>query len=101
MARILDIAILAAALTGATLAGASVAEAADDCSCRAPGRRVELGGTACLPSPAGPRLARCVMVLNNPSWQFLETPCPVSSVPDPGEPRRIAGLAPLAAGARR
>jgi hypothetical protein len=51
---------------------------AAECTCRAPGRQVELGQTACLMTPKGPRLATCGMALNNTSWQFSETPCTVS-----------------------
>jgi hypothetical protein len=29
----------------------------------------------CLQTPKGPRIAVCVMVLNNTSWQISETPC--------------------------
>jgi hypothetical protein len=54
---------------------------------RAPGRQVELGQTACLMSPKGPRLATCGMALNNTSWQFSESPCTVSDVSPPGAPR--------------
>jgi len=57
---------------------------ADAGTCRAQGRHFELGQTACLPTPNGPRLATCAMVLNNSSWQFSETPCTVSGVSPPG-----------------
>ena len=93
MARVLDIAI-AAGLSGAALLGASTAEAADVCTCRAPGgRRVELGGTLCLSTPAGPRLARCVMDVNILSWQFLDEPCVVSWTPAPPGRWRFAVVA--------
>jgi hypothetical protein len=52
--------------------------AAAECTCRAPGRQVELGQTACLMTPKGLRLATCGMALNNTSWQFSQTPCTVS-----------------------
>jgi hypothetical protein len=45
------------------------------CTCRARNRNFELGQTACLQTPSGPRLAVCVMVLNNTSWQISDTPC--------------------------
>jgi hypothetical protein len=67
--------VLIAALDASWPAAASV------CTCRAPGRQVELGQTACLMTPKGPRLATCGMVLNNTSWQFSESPCTVSDVP--------------------
>jgi hypothetical protein len=56
-------------------------------TCRALGRHFELGQTACLATPNGPRLATCAMVLNNSSWQFSEVPCTVSDVSPPGAPR--------------
>jgi hypothetical protein len=63
--------------------------AAAECTCRAPGRQVELGQTACLMTPKGPRLATCGMALNNTSWQFSQTPCTLSDVSPPG-PLRVA-----------
>jgi len=56
----------------------SAAVADPNCICRARGREFELGQSTCLPSPKGPRIAICGMVLNNTSWQFTETPCIVS-----------------------
>jgi hypothetical protein len=67
----------------ASLAGASSPAQASECKCRAPGKAVELGETACLATPKGPRLATCGIVLNNTAWQFSETPCVVARV-DPG-----------------
>ena len=66
--RTLVIAVLAAT-------ACLISAAAADCTCRAFGRNFDLGGTACLATPSGPRLATCVMVLNNTSWQFSDTPC--------------------------
>ena len=48
---------------------------AADCVCRAAGRTFEVGETACLQTPEGPRLAECGMVLNNTSWRLTESPC--------------------------
>ena len=45
------------------------------CICRAQGIDHELGATICLRGPKGPRLAQCVMVLNNTSWKFSDAPC--------------------------
>jgi hypothetical protein len=67
--------VVAALLAGDLL----IASARADCICRAQGREFELGKTACLATPKGPRLATCGMVLNNTSWQFSDTPCVVSS----------------------
>jgi hypothetical protein len=64
----------------------SAAAADPNCICRARGREFELGQSTCLPSPKGPRIATCGMVLNNTSWQFTETPCVISQ----------AGQAPVA-----
>ncbi len=58
--------------------GAAQPEHGPDCTCRAQGRDFELGQTACLASPNGPRLATCGMVLNNTSWQITRRPCPES-----------------------
>ena len=55
-----------------------------DCTCRAFGEDVELGGSACLTTPNGPRYAVCGMVLNNTSWQVSEMPCV------PGQPAQIS-----------
>ena len=62
-------------------ADALVAPASADCTCRSQGRDYELGQSICLQSPKGARIATCGMVLNNTSWQFTETPCTVSLVP--------------------
>ena len=71
-------------LTGLILGTAgSPAHARFDC--RAPNRILYEGETACIMTPAGPQMARCGRVLNNTSWEFLQTPCTVRSVP-PAEP---------------
>ena len=62
-------------------ADALVSSASADCTCRSQGRDYELGQSICLQSPKGARIATCGMVLNNTSWQFTETPCTVSLVP--------------------
>src|SRR5262249_46331078 len=53
----------------------SAAAVERQCTCRALGRSFELGQTACLSTPKGPRMAICVMVLNMTSWQISDTPC--------------------------
>jgi hypothetical protein len=65
----------------------SAASADPDCICRARGKEFELGQSTCLPSPKGPRIATCGMVLNT-SWQFSDTPCVISQAP--AETRSIA-----------
>jgi hypothetical protein len=62
---------------------------ASECICRAQGRQFELGQTACLVTPKGPRLATCGMVLNNTSWQFSEVPCTISDASPPDTPRPL------------
>ena len=47
-----------------------------NCVCRAPGRTFEVGQTACLQTPSGPRLAECSIFINNTSWRFTESHCP-------------------------
>jgi hypothetical protein len=51
-----------------------------DCSCRAPGKRVLLGDTACLATAEGHRLATCVMNQNVTSWAISKEGCVVSSL---------------------
>ena len=63
----------------------SAARADPDCTCRSQGRDYKLGASVCLPSPKGPRIATCGMVLNNTSWQFSDTPCVVSNAADPSQ----------------
>src|SRR6266567_1466998 len=67
-----------AALTATLDARPSVAD--PDCTCRAQGRDFTLGQSMCLATPKGARVATCVMVLNNTSWQFTETACVVSNL---------------------
>lgn len=92
MTRTLDVVAAVLFATGTTLVVAPVARAAE-CTCRLPGQqRVELGGTACLPTPQGPRLARCVIDVNITSWKNLNLPCPVSAAPEAEPLRRSAAL---------
>ena len=72
---------------------ALVTSAAANCTCRAPGREFQLGQTACLSTPNGPRLATCAMVLNNSSWAFSDAPCTVSRVVPLRKPRSLARVA--------
>lgn len=51
-----------------------------DCTCRAQGRDFGMGETICLRTANGDRLAVCGMVLNNSSWNVLDTPCTVSAL---------------------
>lgn len=63
------------ATTAKSLAGGKI-----DCTCRFRGADYQLGDVVCLNGPNGPRLAQCQIVLNNTSWQRLETQCPLTSV---------------------
>ncbi|MXN64554.1 hypothetical protein GR183_06525 [Stappia sp. GBMRC 2046] len=63
------------ATTAKSLAGGNI-----DCTCRYRGADYQLGDVVCLNGPKGPRLAQCQIVLNNTSWERLETQCPLSSV---------------------
>jgi hypothetical protein len=57
------------------------------CSCRANGRSYEPGERACIATPAGPRLARCVLVQNVTSWALeAEEGCEVSRLEDGARP---------------
>ncbi|MCP5368914.1 MAG: hypothetical protein H6907_09675 [Hyphomicrobiales bacterium] len=47
-----------------------------DCMCRYFGHYYAQGDVVCMRGPAGRRLARCEMMLNNPSWRVTATPCP-------------------------
>jgi hypothetical protein len=49
-----------------------------------------MGETICLRTAEGARIARCVMVENNPSWQPSATPCPQAFHP-PMTPRGPSG----------
>ena len=64
---------LVATIVTRVLAADLVADA--NCTCRGLGRNFELGETACLETPKGPRIATCGMALNNTSWLFSDTPC--------------------------
>ena len=68
------------------------ARAEPACTCRAAGRSFELGQSVCLKTPAGPRIAVCVMVLNNTSWQISATPCVSADAGDRPPYRTGAGL---------
>ncbi|MHA1569008.1 MAG: hypothetical protein ACTSXZ_06025 [Alphaproteobacteria bacterium] len=50
------------------------------CLCRYAGTTYEQAECACLPTPAGPRLACCGKVLNNSSWMFIGDACTLSQI---------------------
>jgi hypothetical protein len=45
------------------------------CYCRTGERQFDMGETTCLRVNGRGELARCEMVLNNPSWTLLQRPC--------------------------
>jgi hypothetical protein len=53
------------------------------CSCRANGRRYEVGERACIDTASGPRLARCRLVQNVTSWEVEAEGCVVSGLDRP------------------
>jgi hypothetical protein len=58
------------------------------CTCRgADGSQFQMGETICLRTAQGSRIARCVMVINNPSWEPTSTPCPQAALPYTPRPR--------------
>lgn len=85
--------ILAAALA---MTSAGYSHALADCTCRAFGRNFELGASACLMTPSGPRLAVCGMVLNNTSWRFSDAACAVIGGGSPAGPAQTPAPAPTA-----
>ncbi len=46
-----------------------------------------MGATICLRTPEGSRMARCVMVINNPSWEATGSGCPSAEITAPFSPR--------------
>jgi hypothetical protein len=72
------------ALVSVLVIGGTNAWAGANCTCRGPGVEATIGETVCLKTPAGLRLARCEMVLNNTSWKFLPDACPQASLAAPG-----------------
>jgi hypothetical protein len=61
---------------GASLPAPIVQVHADrPCPCSYPGGTAQQGETVCLEVDGQHRLARCVMVLNNASWHFLDESC--------------------------
>ena len=49
-------------------------------TCRYFGEDFEQGARICMETPAGPRWADCVMVLNNPSWRPVTDACPQATI---------------------
>ena len=58
--------------------GWSPALAGENCTCRYKENDVNEGQTICMQTPNGSQMATCARVLNNTSWKFLGTPCPLA-----------------------
>ena len=69
------------------------------CTCRAPGSRADLGQEICLPTPNGPRRARCVMVENMTSWAVSDETCGATTFRHPPRGPRTMTAAPASASA--
>lgn len=54
------------------------------CTCRYYGEEFRLGETICMKGQEGKRIAICVMVINNPSWEKTGAECPSAQL----SPRR-------------
>ena len=71
----------------------TAAQAGENCTCRASNVEAREGQTVCVRTPNGNQMARCEKVLNNTSWRFLGTPCPISTIEPGNTPARlVAGL---------
>jgi hypothetical protein len=81
-------------VAAATIAAAAAFPASADCTCRARGVVVHHGQTACIPTPAGVRLARCEKVSNIASWRFLDGACPQASLEGESKLTAAISLAP-------
>ncbi len=57
-------------------------EAAPNCTCRFQGQDIQLGQSVCINTANGPRMARCVRVLNNTSWEVTKGACPFAQAPE-------------------
>ena len=94
---------LLCAVTFVTVSAHVSIEAAPDCTCRFQGRDIQLGQSVCIDTASGPRMARCVNVLNNTSWEVTERTCPFARAPAGGNsaPSTIAHAGAPAVGRAR
>ena len=67
-------------IAGVLLAGVAGAHTTHPCPCRYSGGVAPPGAVICLDVDGKRSLARCEMMLNNPSWRFLDAPCPIASL---------------------
>lgn len=70
----------------------AIPQEAPPCTCRYFGQRYDIGDSVCLSQPEGRKIAVCTMVINNPSWQVTNTPCP-SAGPDQSKWKFAADMA--------
>ena len=73
-------------VAGALLVHAAGAHTTHPCPCRYSGGVAPPGTVICLNVNGSRSLARCEMVLNNPSWHILQEPCPIASLIKPALP---------------
>lgn len=77
----------------AWLAGGGAAAAEPNCVCRANGTDYRLNEEVCILSAGIPYRARCVMVLNNTSWQRIG---PCEQARNPASPKPATALSTAA-----
>lgn len=63
--------------------------------CRYDGRIFSQGDLVCIRVDGRTRLARCGMMLNNASWNFIQDGCPTAALTPPSAPRSPANQPPL------
>ena len=88
--------LISMVIAGALLVDAAGAHTTHPCPCRYSGGVAPPGAVVCLDVDGKRSLARCVMMLNNPSWRFLDEPCPIASLrkratPNDGSQHDYAG----------
>lgn len=59
------------------------------CECRYFGNYIPVGSKICMNTPNGARMAKCEMMLNNPTWQFEDDECPLAYNLTPGTTENI------------
>ena len=67
---------------GLSLAAPTATAAEPICTCRYAGQSFMEGVCVCMVTASGPKTACCDKVLNNPSWTFTRSTCPMASLPN-------------------
>ena len=82
----------------AVMAAPALAAEGSGCRCLYQGKSFDQGELVCIHVGGKTRLARCGMLLNNSSWQFVQNGCPsaLMTVLPPGRLAGLAGIAPPA-----